>query len=85
MSSEETSEASSDSSTTFWDLVTCAAAYGAYVATVPSPAAIQSPVPGVIVPFAVQEVSGRQWVEACLRDASRCFENFRMYPDTLFN
>jgi hypothetical protein len=43
MSSEETSEASSDSSTSFWDLVTCAAAYGAHVAVVPSPAAIHSP------------------------------------------
>ena len=34
MASEGNSEASSDSSTNFWDWFTCAAAYGAYVAGV---------------------------------------------------
>jgi len=84
MSTEETSDTSSDSSNTFWDLVTCAAAYGAYVASVPSATDIQSEVPEVAVPFVVQEANGRQWVEACLRDAGRCYENFHMSPNTFF-
>ena len=79
MLSEGASDASSDSSNTYWDLATCAAAVAAYVTENPSEMAMDNQIAVTPVPFEVQEATGRQWVEASLRDPWRCYENFREY------
>ena len=77
MTGEGASDASSDSSNTYWDLATCAAAVAAYATENPSEMAMDNQIAVTPVPFEVQEAIGRQWVEASLRDPWRCYENFR--------
>jgi len=79
MAGEGASDASSDSSNTYWDLSTCAAAVAAYATENPSEMAMDNQIAVTPVPFEVQEATGRQWVEASLRDPWRCYENFRRY------
>ena len=76
MAGEWASDASSDSSNTFWDLATCAVAVAAYAAENPNGTTMDSKMV-VRVQFEVQEATGRQWVEASLRVPWRCYENFR--------
>ena len=80
MADEGASDASSDSSNTFWDLATCAAAVAAYAAENPNATAMDSQMQAAPVAFEVHEATGREWVEASLRDPWRCYENFRKYP-----
>ena len=80
MAGERASDASSDSSNTFWDLATCAVAVAAYAAENPNGTAMDSQMAATPVQFEVQEATGRQWVEASLRVPWRCYENFRKYP-----
>ena len=77
MAGERASDASSDSSNTFWDLATCAVAVAAYAAENPNGMAMDSQMAATPVQFEVQEATGRQWVEASLRVPWRCYENFR--------
>ena len=79
MADEGASDASSDSSNTFWDLATCAAAVAAYAAENPNATAMDSQMQAAPVAFEVHEATGREWVEASLRDPWRCYENFREY------
>jgi len=82
MAGERASDASSDSSNTYWDLATCAAAVAAYATENPSEMAMYNQIAVTPVPFEVQEATGRQWVEASLRDAWRCYENSRAIDGT---
>ncbi|XP_022681926.1 putative nuclease HARBI1 [Setaria italica] len=72
---EQNSDTGSDSSSVF-DLKCLGGAAAAYAEL----RGIHRP--GRNPPVDLPCLTGRQWVELNLRDRRRCFDNFRMYPDT---
>lgn len=78
---EESSESdtSSDASSIIYQMATVAAVVGAQATMSSNPAPGQ--LPPLLPPLLFPIMTGRQWVELNLRDASRSYNNFRMSPN----